>query len=240
MSLWRALTTGAKPSSGTKIRADDWLAAFPQLKDLEEPARIRLADAARVKTLPSGFAAFGRGSPCESYLFIVSGTVRVQMISESGREIVLYRVGGGETCILTTACLLSQDDYPADARTETDVEVAMVPASAFRDLVAASAVFRDFVFRSYGRRIADLMLLLEEVAFRRVDVRLAKHLIARSAADELTITHQELAVDLGSAREVISRQLKEFERRGWVVLRRGRIEIANAAALRDLADQSGT
>lgn len=214
-----------------------WTDTFPGLDGLEDDERRDLAASAQVVTLPPGAEPFRVGGPCESYIFVITGSVRVQMVSEGGREIVLYRVEDGQTCVLTTACLMAREDYPAEAVAETDVRAAVLPAARFRELAATSSGFRRFVFEAYGRRIADLMALISEVAFRRVDARLAERLLERAdAAGTIAATHQELAVELGTAREVISRQLKEFERRGHVQLQRGLIRITDHAALRTLSE----
>ncbi len=216
---------------------DGWIGAFPDLAALPEAERRVITDVAQKVALPAGAPAFRQSDVCERYVFVVDGCVRVQMVSESGREILLYRVSSGETCILTTSCLLGEDTYPAEAVAEVATTAALLPRREFDRLVDRSAAFRHFVFAHYGRRLTDLMRLLDEVAFQRIDVRLARLLVDRgSAAPSLPLTHQELAVDLGSAREVVSRQLKEFERRGWVTLGRGRIEVRDIQALRGLAD----
>jgi len=214
---------------------EDWLKAFPALAALGNPSKQLLLASASLVTLPAGAAPFHQGSACEAYLFVVSGSVRVHMVSETGREIVLYRVEDGQTCILTTCCLMSREDYPAHAVTETEVTAAVLPAGAFRELIARSAPFREFVFSVYGQRIADLMVLVDQVAFHNIDLRLARFLLEnRGANDRLDATHQHVAVELGTAREVVSRQLKEFERRGWVALQRGRIDVVDADALENL------
>ncbi len=214
---------------------------FPALQDLGETAYRVLADCASAVTMPPGSKAFEAGASCENYLVLGSGRVRVQQVTESGREIVLYRVGGGETCILTTACLLAHENYSAEAIAETEVSALVVPRACFERLLAESPPFRDFVFTAYAHRITDLMLLVQEVAFGHMDIRLAQRLLELSdAAAVVPMTHQDLAVELGTAREVVSRQLKEFERRGWVRLERGRIHILEIAALGDLAESSAT
>lgn len=210
----------------------DWTRAVPALDGLEEAARSRLRALARPAALPAGTRVFGEGSPCRSYLILLSGEVRVQKVAESGREIVLYRVGAGETCVVTTACLMTGVDYDAEGIAETDITAQVLPDSGFRELLGLSEAFRDFVFRAYGSRITGLLALIDEVAFGRMDRRLAACLTARAkGGDELAATHQDLAVELGSAREVVSRLLKEFERRGWVELSRGRIRLLDRAAL---------
>ena len=210
----------------------DWTEHFPALARLDQPTRQHLQALCRPMTAKAGTRLFGEGSPCQAFLLLLSGVVRVQKVSESGREIVLYRVEAGETCIVTTACLMSGSDYDAEGIAETDIQAQALPVAGFRDLLAHSAPFRDFAFQAYGLRISSLLLLIEEVAFGRLDQRLAAWLLHHGRqGGQLTATHQELAVELGTAREVISRQLKEFERRGWVKLGRGHITLTDSAAL---------
>lgn len=133
---------------------------------------------------------FRAGAPCGGYVLVISGSVRVQMVAESGREIVLYRVEDGQTCILTTACLMAGENYAADAVAETDVDAVLIGATDFHRLLSESAAFRGFVFASYGTRLADLIALIDEVAFRRIDVRLAEFLMGKKdERDHLDITH---------------------------------------------------
>lgn len=223
----------------TRAPLDSLTATFPALEAItDRPVRELLA-AAHTVEVPSGTPLFRDGGPCESYLLVQEGTVRVHKIAANGREIVLYRVGQGETCILTTSCLLARRNYPATGIAETDVRGVAIPAGVFRNALSTSDRFREFVFAEYGRRIADLIVLVEEVAFGRLDVRLAQRLLAHCTGPEPSVrtTHQDLAAELGTAREVVSRQLKEFERRGWVGLHRGRIELIDRPSLQALARQ---
>ncbi|MGB0749848.1 MAG: Crp/Fnr family transcriptional regulator [Magnetospiraceae bacterium] len=213
----------------------DWIAVFPDLSGLEPETRANLMRVASPVSLPKDSVVFRPGDACGAYLLVLEGSVRVQMIAESGREIVLYRVETGQTCILTTACLLGQSDYAAEAITEEPVRAVAIPAGAFQQALDRSPVLRTFVFTHYGTRIMGLMALIEEVAFGRIDLRLARFLLNHGGAEAaLTRTHQEIAVELGTAREVVSRQLKEFERRGWVSLGRGRVSITDKPALKEL------
>lgn len=217
---------------------DDWLDAFPALHGLEPEALAVLREHGARTAVPRGTVLFRIGSLCRNFLMLLDGTVRVQMTSETGREIVLYRVARGETCILTTACLMTRADYNAEGVAETDLEAVALGAGAFHDLLARSEVFRDFVFASFGNRLLGMMMLVEEVAFGRIDLRLARFLVDhRDAQGGLDTTHQALAVELGTAREVVSRQLKEFERRGLVELSRGRVAVRDADALRALEER---
>jgi len=183
---------------------------------------------------------FASGAPCTAYLMITAGRVRVQQFGASGREIVLYRVGAGETCILTTACLLGGEHYPAEGVTETVVRARVLGRVDFDALVARSPGFRAFVFAGYGRRVVQLMRVIDDVTFRRLDGRLARLLVERRGEQGVVaMTHQRLATELGSAREVVSRQLKTFERAGWIRLARGRIEVLDSGALRGVSGDSG-
>ncbi|MGE5505346.1 MAG: Crp/Fnr family transcriptional regulator [Actinomycetota bacterium] len=216
---------------------NDLLDAFPRLGRLDPQAARTLDAAARVLAIPAGTVLFQDGAECASYVLVAEGSVRVQKVSESGREIVLYRVERGQSCVLTTNCLIAHDSYSAEGIAETDVTALVLPAATFRTLLAQSEEFRDFVFSAYATRIEELLLLIEEVAFGRIDVRLAAWLAGRADAGEIRATHQEIAVELGTAREVVSRQLKDFERRGWVALHRGRVVVADAGALGRLVDR---
>jgi CRP/FNR family transcriptional regulator len=217
--------------------ASDWIEDVPALRALDEPTKAMLRDAAVRKQIPRGAVLFRPGDQCVQFPLIVSGSVRVQRVTESGREIVLYRVATNETCILTTASLLSEDAYSAEGVAETDVTAYIVPAERFASLMNASPAFRALVFDGYSRRIATLMERIEEIVCTRINVRLAERLLAlRSEDNRISVTQQALAADLGTAREVVGRTLKAFERAGWVKLSRGGAEILDAAALRALCE----
>ncbi len=214
----------------------DWITLFPALQRLDPQAARTLREATRMAVIPPGTTVFQEGGQCANYILVLDGSVRVQKVSESGREIVLYRVDRGQTCVLTTNCLMTQDSYGAEGVTETEVQAVLLPEPAFQALLARSAEFRNFVFGTYATRISELLMLIEEVAFGRIDMRLAQCLLDQADAEGLVKgTHQDLAVELGTAREVVSRQLKEFERRGWLALHRGRVQLLDRVALRDLA-----
>ena len=218
------------------MQAENWISHFPGLRGLPDGIVAPLAATSRIAHLPAGTRIFGPGQAPEAFLLLVSGTVRVQQVSETGREIVLYRVSAGDSCALTTACLMGYDDYQAEAIAETDVEAVAIPRATFDDLIARSVDFRRFVFTAFSHRVTDLFKVIEEVAFSRVDVRLAQRLLERAnSAGRIDLTHQQLAAELGTAREVVSRQLTEFQRRGWITTSRGAIDITRPTALRQLA-----
>lgn len=218
------------------IDTQDWVERFPGLSRLAPPIKTLILSRSSIVDVPEGTTLFGPGNSPENMLFLLDGTVRVQQVSDTGHEIVLYRIHAGESCVLTTACLLAYDDYSAEGIAETAVRAAAVPRDVFDDLVAQSKSFRDFVFAAFSKRITDLFLMIDEVAFQKLDVRLADKLIDLAGdSDVLSITHQKLSVELGTAREVISRQLQEFQRRGWIEQARGRVNLLNRAELERLA-----
>jgi CRP/FNR family transcriptional regulator len=209
----------------------NWIDRFSGLKAMPHDVADALVAGSKVVSLPAGARVFEPGQHADNLLMLLSGTVRVQQRSDTGREVFLYRVHAGESCVLTTACMLSEEDYAAEGITETEVEAVMIPRRVFDDLAGKSEIFRRFIFRAYSRRIADLFGLIEDIVFQRVDVRLAARLIDLAQDGQVRATHQALAVELGTAREVVSRTLGEFQRRGWVEQARGLLRILNREAL---------
>jgi CRP/FNR family transcriptional regulator len=158
--------------------------------------------------------------------------VRVYKIGETGREITLYRFGHGESCILTANAILSQQSFPAIATVEQEAEAMMIPAEAFRDWVRRYDLWREYVFDLFSQRLSLVMSIVDEVVFRRMDLRLAAILLTRSKfQNPLRITHQEIAAELGSSREVISRLIEDFASEGIVRSGRGIIEILDFDSL---------
>lgn len=213
----------------------DWLEQFPSLLDLEKSAREMLAKSARVVEAPIGTVGYREGGPCGAYVMRLVGQSRVYKMSASGREILLYRVGPGETCVITTTCLLGNSDYPASTVVEEAIKDVIIPSAAFNQLMIDSKIFRTFVMTNYGALISDLIVLLDEVAFHSLDARIAK-LLLDAGSDSVLKTHQQIADELGTAREVVSRQIKRFEQKNWVSLGRGQVELLDRAALIDLAN----
>jgi len=218
------------------MNSKNWITRFEGLSSLPNEIRERLVSQSRTVSVPAGTVIFGPGKSPENLLLLLDGVVRVQQTSENGREIVLYRVEAGQSCVLTTACMLAHEQYSAEGIAETEVEAVVIPRETFDRLVADSRAFREFVFTAYGRRITDLFHVIDDVAFGQIDIRLADRLLAlsRGGADIQT-THQQLATELGTAREVISRQLQDFQRRGWVNQGRGRISLTDRDAIESLS-----
>lgn len=205
------------------------LERFPALAGLA-PARLaRLLAEAQLLRVPAGGTIFDADQPCRGFPLVLEGAVRVVMNAPSGREILLYRVDPGQGCILSGGCLLGHSDYAARGVAEEDVTLLSLPPAEFQALLLEHEPFRRFVFGMYGERLAEVMQLVEEVAFRRLDERLAQLLVHRGPV--IAATHQSLADELGSVREIVSRLLRSFETRGWVKLERERVTVLDPRSL---------
>jgi CRP/FNR family transcriptional regulator len=215
---------------------DDLTRAFPFLRTSPELRDVLLAQSVRKTLAPDQFICL-EGDRCQMLPLVLDGTARVYKTSETGREVTLYRINPGETCILTASCILSDLPFPAFATTESPLQACLIPSPTFQQWVDRHDAWRHFTFDLLARRLADVMALVEDVTFRRLDVRLAAYLLAAADADAMTLdtTHEAIALDLGSSREVISRLLNDFQSKGWVRLSRGQVDIVKPEALRRLA-----
>ena len=206
---------------------------YPALAGLDDAALGSVLEHAQVVHLPAGTSLFGEGSPCRQFPLVLEGSIRVAKASE-GRELQLYRVTPGESCVLTGGCLVGGRDYPANGVVERDARLVVLPKPVFDQLLGSHAPFRQYVFSLFAERLADLMTLVEAVAFHRLDRRLAAALLGRGRVVELT--HQQLADELGSVREIVTRVLRSFADQGLVRSSRGAVEVLDAAGLRRLAE----
>ena len=211
------------------IEFEALVAVYPVLRDVPFHLRRMVQDDAQPVSLPAGHMLFDVDSPCRDFLWLVSGTIRVTRPVGSGREILLYRLQPGESCILTVSCLLGDTAYPARGVIESDAHGAALSGDHFIRLLEQSPPVRQFIFRFFGERLARLLELIEQVAHRRLDQRLAALLLANGGSVEAT--HQKLADELGSVREVVSRILEDFQEQRIVQLERGQIRILDRVAL---------
>lgn len=219
---------------------DSWIDKFKGLSRLPADVRAELASGSKIVTVPPGTQIFAPGQTADNLWLLLDGTVKVQQKSETGREIFLYRVHAGESCVLTTASMLAFEDYSAEGTAETEITAVAIPRKTFDDLIARSKVFREFVFTAYSRRITDLFTLIDDIVFQRMDVRLASRLLELADDDGVVrATHAALGTELGTAREVVSRTLAEFQRRGWVEQSRGEVRLIGREGLERLIKSSG-
>ncbi|MCB1922851.1 MAG: Crp/Fnr family transcriptional regulator [Gammaproteobacteria bacterium] len=208
----------------------------PLYRDIVADTKLaeELAGSAMPAVLQAGRTICHQGDNCSQLALLTAGSARIFKLAESGREITLYRVEPGECCILTASCMLSSRAFPAHATVEADIHAIVIPAARVITWMETSPVWRQFLWGLLAARLADVIGLVEEVAFRRMDDRLADYLASHAEQRDriLNTTHGQIAADLGTSREVVSRMLKDLEQRGLLALSRGRIEILDAATLR--------
>lgn len=196
-----------------------------------DAASIARLDALPAMDLPLGQCLFRAGDHAQGFAMVLEGRVEVTLTAASGREILLYAIEPGQSCIQTTLGLLGDMPYSGEARTVTPARIAMIPAAEFARLIEGSGAFRAFVFRAFAARMGELTSLLEQVAFTRIEARLARALLDLADGAQVTATHAELATRIGSAREVVSRQLERWAARGLIATQRGQITIRDRAGL---------
>ena len=217
----------------TALPPDKLLALYPALGSLAQSEMAALCKADVLVNLAEGSELFAERQPCRGFPLLISGTIKVVKTTPAGREMLLYRVEPGGSCVITTSCLLGHTPYTARGIAETPLQMLILPTALFATLIADYAPFRDFVFHLLADRIAELMQLVEEVAFHRLDQRLAKLLLGKP--EPIQATHQALAEELGSVREIVSRLLKGFAAQGLVVLGRERISLLDREGLKQVA-----
>lgn len=205
---------------------------FPVLATLPVSVQQQLLQEADHVTVGKDQVLFDQASPCLMYPLLLDGSIRVVSMSEQGRELLLYRVRPGELCIISSSCMLGKATYPATGISESELSLVVLPALLFNTLLTETA-FREFVFETFSDRLSDLMQLVEAVTFLRLDQRLAALLLTKG--QEIHTTHQKLADELGSVRELISRLLKRFEAQGMIALQREYIQILDLKALQAIA-----
>lgn len=224
--------------SDQTIPSPEWLSIFPELASIHDKAWLEAVQAAKEQVIPPGTQVIHQGDPCQNFLLITRGTVRIYESSGSGREIALYRTEKGDLCILTLSNLLSGSDYTAEAITEDEVNAVIIPMPLFQNAMAGSEAFRNYIMSTLARRLSDVMRVVDQVTFKHLDLRIAcllGQLFERAGSNTITITHDELAREVGTTRVVASRILKEFERMECIRLHRGQIELLSPETLTRLA-----
>lgn len=211
---------------------DRLVAHFPVLRAVPGEHLSQIEAVLHFPVLEPGAVAYEQGGECANYLMCLNGRTRVFKLSPAGRELLIYKVEAGGTCVLTTQCLLTRTHFPCESIAEERTELAAISAAHFYRLMAEAPTFRDFVIADYTKLLGSMFSFLDTVTFASLEQRLARRLIAdANAAHIVDKTHQQLASDVGSVREVVSRHLGEWERHGWVRTGRGQIEILDVSAL---------
>lgn len=212
-----------------------WVDEAGFLAELEPQWRDAL-NACKPVAIAARTTLFRPGDQAQSFVILLSGRIGVYLTGRNGRELLLYAITPGETCVQTTLGVLGGAPYSGEAVAETDLVAVLIPPAVFERLMAGSAGFRQFVFRAFAARLGDLMFVLEQVAFVKVEQRLAQALLERAGPDGIvSMTHHELAVVIGTAREVISRRLEAMQSKGLISSERGAICILDRPAFSRMA-----
>lgn len=202
------------------------------------PDNLALLDRLSPMDVPKGTILFRPGETVKGFVIVLSGRVEVFLTGPTGRDILLYSVEPGQSCVQSTLGLLGGEAYSGEALTATEARVVLVPRDTFLRLIDNDPGFRGFVFEAFAHRLQSMMHLLERVAFQRIESRLAQALLSRAEDNRVNATHAELAALIGSAREVVSRRLDALARRGIVELERGTVRIMDAETLRQLGEDA--
>ncbi len=210
---------------------EDVIDAFPFVGEMDPRPQARLFAAIVSKRLENGEVLAREGSECGYLPFILSGTLRVYKVGEQGKELTLYRIDRGESCILTATCILTKGEFPATAQAEGRTEVLLVPATLFRSFIDEFPPWRRYLFDLYSKRLEVVISVVEEVAFRHVDARIAAFLLDAEKTSVVQATHQRIASEVGTSREVVTRILKDFESEGLISASRGMVAVVDRPAL---------
>ncbi len=208
-----------------RIEIETFTKIFPSFRQSSLDLIENILYASTRKSFTKNDFLYIEGDQCNGIGLFLEGEVRVFKTSESGREITLYEMFAGDTCILNASSILSNSYYPANAQCVTDVSALLLPKSVFLELISGYETMRNFIFNLFSQRLATIIEVVDEIAFRKMDLRLKDYLIEKADNDVVNLTHQQIANDLGSSREVISRLLKDLEKKGKVILHRKKIEI---------------
>jgi len=206
-------------------------AASPEFQDI-------FFDAATPAHIPAGHTIAETGSECSQLALVLNGSVRVYKLAAKGREITLYRIKEGDSCVLTASCLMSATPFPAIAESETELDAIIIPAEPAKAWMTQHQPWGNFVFGLISRRLTEVITVLENVTFQSMNVRVAAYLVDMAhKGPTLNITHHEIAADLGTSREVVSRTLKDFDKQGWISMGRGELTIEDLPQLQSLAKE---
>jgi CRP/FNR family transcriptional regulator, anaerobic regulatory protein len=206
------------------------------LSDVLNARERQILDGVFAGSMARTTVLFQPGDAVKGFAIVISGRVGVYLTGQNGRDILLYDIVPGQTCVQSTLGILGDEAYSAEAICEEDCELALIPRDLFQKLLGLSPEFRKFVFGAFAERMQSMMYLLEQVAFVRVENRLAATLLQRAEGDLVRATHQELATQIGSAREVVSRRLEVLAKRGLLRLDRGVVTILDRRSLQEFAD----
>ena len=209
---------------------------LPFWKNLSDNDREILLNGVNTQSYNIGSVFYHGSEECSGVRIVKSGRLRVFISSQNGKEMTIYRLFDRDFCMMSIACMLKNINFGVNLETETDCEIIKIPHEIYRNLLDSNNAVKNFTLDIVASKFTDVMWLFEQLVFSNIEKRLATVLLEQSTyfdAHILKITHEKIAADLGTAREVVTRQLKQFQSEGLVALSRGKIEILNEKALID-------
>jgi CRP/FNR family transcriptional regulator len=206
---------------------------FPVFRHIAADDRRKIMAAGQITLLAKDQLLIQYHERCQYIPFVLSGILRIFKLSPNGREMTLYRIGPGETCLISIACQIKDEAFPALAQTDEDAQLFLLPVNIYHEVLEGKSAWKDFLITTLYDHLTVVIETLEAVAFDRTDRRLVLWLLDRTGKKPgiLRYTHEAVAVELGTAREVVSRLLGELKNKGMVRLGRGRIEVIDPARL---------
>lgn len=212
---------------------------YPFLDKLNAKSQTIIKNALIVKDFNEGYTLIHEGASCLGFSLIIKGSIRVYKLSDKGREATLYKLNAGDTCYLSMSCMLSEDSYPAFAEVLEQSIIVFIPSNIFNEFVYNTLDFQKYIFKNLYSKFNDVLGVLEEIAFERIDVRVAKYLLLTSQKTNnskfIYLTQEKIAQELGTSREVISRMLTDFKNKEIITSQRGKITILDFEKLKSIS-----
>jgi len=233
MQIFNTQVSASDTSSPGRLQ--ELRSIYPELAKINDPLWVETIEQAKAMSVEPDTTLFSGSATCNNFMLILEGTIRIYQTAPDGREITLYRVEAGDLCILSLNSLLKKKSFNAIAVTESPVKALALTSDNFKNMMNSSQMFRDYVINILTERLCETIYMVQDTAFNHLNMRLAcmlGSLFERNKGKALKVTHQEIAFELGTTREVISRILKDFERQKCVTLSRGQIELASADGLK--------
>lgn len=212
---------------------------YPFLDKLNTKSQTIIKNALIVKDFNEGYTLIHEGASCLGFSLIIKGSIRVYKLSDKGREATLYKLNAGDTCYLSMSCMLSEDSYPAFAEVLEQSIIVFIPSNIFNEFVYNTLDFQKYIFKNLYSKFNDVLGVLEEIAFERIDVRVAKYLLLTSQKTNnskfIYLTQEKIAQELGTSREVVSRMLTDFKNKEIITSQRGKITILDFEKLKSIS-----
>jgi len=215
-----------------------WGSCFPKLTDISEDLYKTAISSLMLKEYPAGYTILELGAACSHFAYLISGSLDIKVVSKSGREQTIVNISKDDFCVLNTICIISGGEYPAKASTTSYSEILFIEETMFELLLHESRLFRKFIFKGINVQLAEIFNQYQQLLLPNISERLAAYLVihSKNGTKPIHITQKELANNLGTVREVVSRHMSFFKKNAWLDYSRGRIDLVNHEILAQLGE----